>query len=88
MKKVNPIHSHLNVTVCEDAAEAVAKGFEYHRVFEGRITHPIEIKRAVVVKRGTVSGKPTVDFILEDETGKRFVFMITGALLKSLPLGE
>ena len=31
------------------------------------------------------SGKPTVDFLLEDDTGQRFVFMVTGALLKSIP---
>lgn len=27
----------------------------------------------------------TVDFLLEDESGQRFVFMVTGNLLKSIP---
>ena len=46
---------------------------------------PIEVKEVVVVRRGTEAGRPTVDFVLEDDSGQRFVFMITGNLLKSIP---
>jgi hypothetical protein len=46
---------------------------------------PIEINQVVVVRNGTQSGRPTVDIVLQDETGQRFVCMVTGALLKSIP---
>ena len=49
------------------------------------IYKPIEVKQVVVVRNGTERGKPTVDFVLEGETGQKFVFMVTGALLKSIP---
>lgn len=78
----NPLHNHLDITICTDAADAVAKGFNY--AAESGIK-PIEVKRVVVVRDGTQAGNSTVDFILEDETGQRFVFLVTGALLKSLP---
>ena len=77
----NPIHNHLEVTVCDDAEDAVSKGFNYAK--DG--TKPIEVKKVVVVRKGTQGGNPTVDFLLEDETGQRFVFMVTGNLLKSIP---
>lgn len=80
---VNPIHGHLSVAICTDAAEAVAKGYDWKSVTPA--VKPIEVKQVVVVSQGTQSGKPTVDFLLEDDTGQRFVFMVTGALLKSIP---
>ena len=77
----NPIHNHLEVTVCADPTDAVAKGFDYAK----DNIKPIEVKKVVVVRNGTENGNPTVDFLLEDETGQRFVFMVTGNLLKSIP---
>ena len=79
----NPIHNHLSIEVCADPANAIARGYDYK-------THqpqpkPIEVKKVVVVRNGTQAGNATVDFILEDETGQRFVFMVTGNLLKSIP---
>lgn len=79
----NPIHNSLNITVCEDAQDAIASGFNWSAVAPAM--KPIEVKQVIVVRQGTVSGKPTVDFVLEDESGQRFVFMVTGALLKSIP---
>jgi hypothetical protein len=82
----NPLHTHLTVTICEDAADAIARGFDYNAAQPGGWPiKPIEVKNVVVVRNGTQSGKSSVDFLLEDETGQRFVFMVTGALLKSIP---
>lgn len=39
---------------------------------------------AVIVKRGTVAGKPTVDFQFKDQEGNDFVAMLTGELVKQL----
>lgn len=78
----NPIHNHLSVTVCADADDAVAKGFNWA---SDQSVKPIEVKQVVVVRDGTVGSNSTVDFVLEDETGQKFVFMVTGALLKSIP---
>jgi len=83
---VNPLHQHLAVTVCADADDAIAQGFNYSARPAGapRIL-PIEVKKVVVVRNGTQAGNATVDFLLEDDTGQQFVFMVTGALLKSIP---
>lgn len=79
----NPLTSHLDITICDDAADAVAKGFDYNAIKPPML--PIEVKKVVVVRNGTEAGHPTVDFVLEDATGQRFMFMITGRLLKSIP---
>lgn len=79
----NPIHQALSITICDDAADAIAKGFNWNAARPP--VKPIEVKQVIVVRRGTESGNPTVDFLLEDETGQRFVFMVTGNLLKSIP---
>ncbi|MFM9922716.1 hypothetical protein VLK31_06980 [Variovorax sp. H27-G14] len=74
---------HLSVVVCEDADDAIAQGFDY--ASQGDKFKPIEIEKAVVIQHGTQAGKPTVDLVLFDQTGQRFVVMLTGALLKSIP---
>lgn len=78
----NPITQHLPVAICKDADDAIAQGFNWAA---DKAVKPIEVKQAVVVRDGTTQGRSTVDFVLEDETGQRFVFVITGALLKSIP---
>lgn len=42
------------------------------------------ITKAVIVKKGTESGKPTVDFQFEAMDGSKFVAMLTGDLVKGL----
>lgn len=79
----NPIHNHLSITICDDAQDAIAQGFNWGA--SEPPVKPIEVKKVVVVRKGTEGGNPTVDFMLEDETGQRFVFMVTGALLKCIP---
>jgi len=80
---VNPIKQYLAVTICADANDAIAQGFNWREAVPA--VKPIEIKKVVVVRSGTQAGNPTVDFLLEDETGQQFVFMITGNLLKTIP---
>lgn len=74
---------HLSVTLCWDAADAIARGFDY--AAQGDKFKPMEIETAVVVANGTESGRPTVDLVLIDQTGQRYVVMLTGALIKSIP---
>lgn len=79
---VNPIHNHLTIRICEDAADAIARGYDWGT---NQSVKPIEVKEVIVIRKGTETGKATVDFVLEDETGQRFVFLITGALLRTIP---
>ena len=80
---VNPIHNHLNVAICEDGPDAAAKGFNWTAAQPP--VKPIEVAQVVVVRKGTEGGNATVDFVLQDDTGQRYVFMVTGNLLKSIP---
>ena len=73
----------LAVVVCENAYAAAAQGHIYTNPTDG--FKALEITRAVVVKDGTESGKPTVDLVLQDAEGNKYVTMITAALLKSIP---
>ena len=75
------IQQHLDVIICKDATEATEKG----HVYTGRGVVPVTVQRVVVIRDGTELHNPTVDFLMVDQDGNEFVFMITGALLKSLP---
>lgn len=75
------IHNSLSIRIFDTAKEAIDEGFVYREP----AVKPIKVLTAVVVRKGTVAGNPTVDFLLEDETGQRFVFLITGNLLKTIP---
>lgn len=77
---MNSIHTSLDVEVCLNADEAIEKGYTYNNDYT-----PVEVKKVVVVRDGTVRGNPTVDFVMEDASGKKYVFMVTGNLLKALP---
>lgn len=78
---VNPLTQHLAIAICSDSAEAVARGFHWAA---DPAVKPIEVKQAVVVLDATEGGNSSVDFVLEDETGQRFVFLITANLLRTL----
>ena len=76
------IHNALTVNVCADASDATRQGFFYREP----VYKSMQIERAVVVLNGTESGKPTVDLVMVDPaTGQKYVAMLTGALLKSIP---
>jgi len=72
----------LNIHLCTDAADAVKKGHVYPQS-EGY--KAVEITKVVVVREGTVEGNSTVDLVLHDQEGNKFMVMITGNLLKSIP---
>lgn len=76
--------NNLSVVICQDAADAIARGYDYARAPAGEYK-PIKISQAVVVRNGTEAGRPTVDFVLTDETGQKYVVMLTGALVNSIP---
>lgn len=79
----NPIHNTLSIEICADANDAIARGYDWKGVSPA--VKPIEVKKVIVVRQGTKGGNPTVDFLLEDEHGQLFVFMVTGNLLKMIP---
>lgn len=75
------IQYHLSIEVCQTAEEAIQKGFIYS-LPEYR---PINIQKVVVVRDGTNKGNPTVDLLLVDENGQKYVVGLTGALIKMIP---
>lgn len=79
----NPIHQSLSIAICADAADAIASGYDWKVATPA--VKPIEVKKVVVVRNGTERGNATVDFLLQDEAGQQFVFMVTGNLLKTIP---
>lgn len=76
------VMNSLKVIICNDADDAVKNGHTYNRD-EGYM--PVEVEKVVVVRNGTVEGNSTVDLVLVDEKGNKFVVMVTGKLLKSIP---
>lgn len=85
MPAVNPLHGHLHVHVFPTAEEAKAAGFNYSERDDFK---PIQVTDVVVVQNGTEEGRSTVDFVLEDESGQKFAFMVTGRLLRAIPVGD
>jgi hypothetical protein len=79
MNKFGVMNS-LNVVLCKDAEDATAQGYVYRDPIKA-----LEIEKVVVVANGTEAGNSTVDLLLIDEQGNKFVVMITGNLLKSIP---
>lgn len=77
------VQSHLKVTVCEDATDALRHGFLYRPP----VHLPIQIDQVVVVKKGMQSGRATVDLVMVDEKGQKYVCMVPASLLQSIPLG-
>lgn len=69
--------NHLSIKLFNSPSEAPKYELPEHRY--------ATIDEAIVVKGGTVRGKPTVDLIITDQaTGQKFVAMITGHLLQTL----
>lgn len=77
---MNGIQNDLPITICRDAEDAVERGYNYRRPEY----LPARISQAVVVLNGTESGRATVDFIMEDEKGQKYIVMLTARLLQVL----
>jgi len=71
------MQSHLNIEVKNSPSEAP----NYNKEIDIR---QIIIDKVIVVGKGTVSGKATVDFQMVTEDGARFVAMLTGTLVRQL----
>jgi len=83
-KEITGIQNTLCVATVQDPGQATKEGYAYPKP---QFT-PVYVKQVVVVKNGTEAGKPTVDFVMEDASGKEYVFMLTGRLIKSIPCGD
>lgn len=78
------INQSLSVVLCDDALDAVAKGYSYSAW--STPPKPLHIDKVVVIQKGTAAGASTVDMVLVDKDGNKYVLMVTGNLLKMLPL--
>ena len=67
--------NHLELQICKSPSEAPV----YREGFTA-----VQLVKAVVVNNGTEDGNPTVDLVLLDAKGNKYVAMITGRLLKSV----
>lgn len=73
----NPITQSISLRICDTPTEAHEQGFVYR---EPEVL-PMELKQVVVVRGGTQEGGSTVDFLCEDASGQKHVFLITATLL-------
>lgn len=71
---MNP--QQLDIKVIEDVAEAP--------VYRKPLYYAADIESCVVVARGTEGGNPTVDFIITDGHGTKYVAMLSGFLVEHL----
>ena len=69
----------LQLVICESPEDAAARGHAYRAPTQG-----LTLKSAVLIKKGTKEGNPTVDLVFKGDDGKEYVAMTTGTLLKPL----
>lgn len=69
------VTNSMDVKVCDSVDEAPTYTEE---------TPLLRIDQAVIVCQGTVTGAPTVDLIMSDHKGNKFVVMATGTILDML----
>ena len=67
----------ITINIFENAEQAIAGGFTYHNA----PYKVCQISKMVIVLNGTVDGNSTVDIILEDDNGNKFVAVTTANLL-------
>ena len=68
--------NHLSILLADSVEKA--PNYEKPEYLAANLT------TAQVVGNGTVNGNPTVDLIFEDESGQKYVAMITGGLMQNL----
>jgi len=71
----------ITITIYKDSQEAADEGC----VYSESNFKSVVLKQVVVVKKGTEAGNSTVDLILEDEEGNKYVTLVTSRILKSIP---
>ena len=47
---------------------------------------PIRMDTAIIVRNGTQGGRSTVDLQCVDDKGKKYLIMVTGAILRNLSI--
>ena len=70
--------NHLNIKVVDSPEDAPHYNRDMVDVRAATIT------QVIVVKKGTVEGRSTVDFQFTDQQGAQYVAMITGTLILQL----
>lgn len=70
--------NNLKIEVAKSPDEAP----NYNELKERHV--PASLEKAVIVRKGTMEGRSTVDLIFRGEQGEKHVAMITGRLLTSL----
>ena len=70
------ISNMLSVTVADSPASAPA--------YEEGEFKMLKLNNAVVVKRGTDIGNPTVDLVFTDAEGGKYVVLATGGIIENL----
>lgn len=73
------ISQSASFVVCKDGEDAANKGFVYNKEYKR-----LKIDKFVVVQRGTQKGNATVDIVLVDEEGNKYVTMTTANLLRTM----
>lgn len=77
MNIINALHTTLALKVCKSSDEAIEMGYTYREP-----EHlPIQVKEVLIVKEGMESGKSSIDFILVDGNGQKYVFILTENLI-------
>lgn len=74
------VQNDISVVICDGADDAIAKGYKYNKPEYV----PVEIQKAVIVRKGTLLGNSTVDLILVDEEGNKHVVMLTSGIVRGL----
>lgn len=69
-------------TLTIETVKTPSEAPQYHELPED--WKSVDIQKAIVVGQGTVAGRPTVDFQMEDADGNKYIGMLTGALILSL----
>ena len=69
------VTKQLNITLCDSPHSAPVYDKDWIM---------LRIETAIVVKKGTVEGHPTVDLQLTDQFGKQYMVLATGAIVQML----
>jgi hypothetical protein len=73
--------TNLEIAICDSVQDAIDKGYSYSEPEYKRA----RLVKAVVVKDGMESGNSSVDLILVDDSGQKYVALVSSALVKSIP---
>ncbi len=73
----------MNQNMISNALSISSKSIEDSPNYDDSWTM-LKMTNAIITKRGTEGGKPTVDIQLFDEDGNKYIMMATGAIMMAL----